>query len=148
MPTVSGQSHDPESTSSFIPECRLLAESSRYASKVVRDLRYDGRDLTIAIQGRGFSYAHVIFRRPVGFRVLDEGDLVEYWNTYSEPHGWLWEVLRGGWLDLERRRPYFWRDEREGLREYFLVDNECINVLAWEPPEIVDLGADPATAGA
>ncbi|MEV6279980.1 hypothetical protein [Nocardia sp. NPDC051832] len=142
MPTVSGEPEGAESTPSFAPQCRLVAESSRYTSKAVRDLRYDG-DLTIAIQGPSFSHAHVVFRRPVGFRVLDEGDLTEYWNTYSEPHGWLWEVLRGGWLDLERQRPTFWRGEQDGLREYFLVDEDCINVLTWEPPEIIDLGTDP-----
>jgi hypothetical protein len=71
----------------------------------VRDLRYSG-DLTIAIQGPGFSFAHVVFRQPIGFRVLDEADLTEYWNTYSEPRGWLWEVERGGWLELKRDRPF------------------------------------------
>ncbi|GAB4587057.1 hypothetical protein [Nocardia sp. IFM 10818] len=111
----------------------------------MRDIRYDG-DLTIAIQGPGFSYAKVVFRRPAGFRVLDEVDLTEFWNTYSEPNGWLWEVLRGGWLDLERRRPYFVTGERKGLREYFVVDEDCINVLAWEQPEIIDLGTDPTSA--
>ncbi|WP_327145929.1 hypothetical protein [Nocardia sp. NBC_01327] len=111
----------------------------------MRDLRYDG-DLTIAIQGRRFSYAKVVFRAPVGFRVLNETDVTEYWNTYSQPHGWLWEVLRGGWLEMERQRPRFWRGEQAGLREYFLVDEDCINVLAWEPPEIIDLGTDPTRA--
>lgn len=145
MPTPSDDPEKSAPTRGFEPECRLVAESSRYSSKVVRDLRYDG-DLTIAIQGPGFSYAKIVFRHPAGFRVLDEGDLTEYWNTYSEPNGWLWEVLRGGWLDLERRRPYFFTGEHEDLREYFLVDDKCINVLAWKPPEIIDLGTDPTTA--
>ncbi|MFE3194531.1 hypothetical protein ACFXHA_36385 [Nocardia sp. NPDC059240] len=122
-----------------------MPESKRYALKAIHDLHYDG-DLTIAIQGPGSSRANVLFRRPVGFRVLDEGDLTEYWNTYSQPNGWLWEVLRGGWLDLERRRPYFFTGEHKDLREYFVVDEDCINVLAWEPPEIIDLGTDPTTA--
>ncbi|MGW4246314.1 hypothetical protein [Nocardia sp. NPDC004722] len=86
MTTVPGQPGESELRPGFAPECRLVPESKRYASKVVRDLRYDG-DLTIAIQGRGFSYANVVFRRPAGFRVLDEGDLTEYWNTYSQPNG-------------------------------------------------------------
>ncbi|WP_280302388.1 hypothetical protein [Nocardia neocaledoniensis] len=145
MPTLSDDPGNSAPPPRFEPECRLVNESSRYSSKVVRDLRYD-RDLTIAIQGPGFSYAKVVFRRPAGFRVLDEGDLTEYWNTYSEPNGWLWDVLRGGWLDLERHRPNFFTGDREDLREYFLVDEDCINVLAWGPPEIIDLGTDPTTA--
>src|SRR5690606_6455845 len=109
----STMTHEPGNESSdlraaYAPDCRLVADSARYSRKVVRDLRFDG-DLTIAIQGTGFSYAHVVFRQPVGFRVMDEMDITEYWNTYSEPHGWLWEVVSGGWLDLERRRPTFWR---------------------------------------
>ncbi|MFE3443479.1 hypothetical protein ACFXNW_10640 [Nocardia sp. NPDC059180] len=124
------------------PQCRLVVESARYSSKVVRDLRYDG-DLTLEIQGSGFAYARVVFRRPLGFRVMDEGDLTEYWNTYSEPNGWLWEVSGGGWLELERRRPSFWRGQDGALREYLVVDETCVNVLCWEPPEIIDLGTDP-----
>ncbi|WP_416566146.1 hypothetical protein [Nocardia testacea] len=142
MPTV-GRPEEPESAPRFTPECRLVPESSRYARKVVRDLRYNNSDLTIAIQGPGFSFAHVVFREVMGFRVLDEGDLIEYWNTYSEPRGWLWEVERGGWLELERTRPTFWRGEQGSIREYFLVDDHCINILTWAPPEIIDLGADP-----
>ncbi|MEV0708218.1 hypothetical protein [Nocardia aurea] len=105
MPTFD-RAEEPEHVPRFVPDCRLVAESSRYASKVVRDLRYDD-DLTIAVQGPHFSFAHVVFRQPMGFRVFDEADLTEYWNTYSEPHGWLWEVLRGGWLELERQRSTF-----------------------------------------
>lgn len=138
-----GRPGEPESAPRFMPECRLVSESSRYASKVVRDLRYNSGDLTIAIQGAGFAFAHVVFRDPMGFRVLEEGDLTEYWNTYSEPHGWLWEVERGGWLELERQRPTFWRGEQDGIREYFLADDHCINVVTWTPPEIIDPGTDP-----
>jgi hypothetical protein len=29
------------------------------------------------------------------------------------------------------------------LREYLLVDEDCISVLSAEPPEIHDVGADP-----
>ncbi|AHH21278.1 hypothetical protein NONO_c65080 [Nocardia nova SH22a] len=139
---VPSESNGPEST--FTPECRLVDESRRYARKAVRDIRFDG-DLTIAIQGPGFSYAHVVFREPIGFRVMDEAALIEYWNTYSEPQGWLWEVVRGGWLDLERQRPAFWQGREVGwFREYFLVDEHCVNVIAVEPPEIIDLGRDPS----
>ncbi|BDU08023.1 hypothetical protein FMUBM48_42860 [Nocardia cyriacigeorgica] len=142
--------HEPGNESSdlraaYAPDCRLVADSARYSRKVVRDLRFDG-DLTIAIQGTGFSYAHVVFRQPVGFRVMDEMDITEYWNTYSEPHGWLWEVVSGGWLDLERRRPTFWRAHEDGIREFFLVDDQCVNVLCWDTPEIIDLGTDPTAA--
>ncbi|MFI5780322.1 hypothetical protein [Nocardia sp. NPDC051570] len=52
------------------------------------------------------------------------------------------------WLDLERCRPYFFTGEYEDLREYFVVDEDCVDELAWEPSEIIDLGTDPTTARA
>ena len=49
------------------------------------------------------------FRFPRGFRVLDEGDLLEFWGTEFWKSGlaqgsFLFEVLRGGWFDLEAQR--------------------------------------------
>jgi len=124
------------------PRCTLVAESQRYAQKVVRSVRFDGRDLVVEIQGPGWSFAQVVFREVQGFRVLDERDLGEFWNAHSEPNGWLWEVHAGGWRDLERRRRTF-DAMRLTQREYLLVDEKCISVLGTRPPEIVDLGADP-----
>lgn len=111
-------------------------------------MTFDGDTLTLDIQGEGFSYARLIFRNVIGFRVLDERDLCEFWNTYSEPNGWLWEVQAGGWLDLERERPKFnSHDVIPGLREFFVVDYKCVNVLTRTPPELADLGADPPIPG-
>jgi hypothetical protein len=126
------------------PKCKPHPPAARYRRKVVRSLRYDRETLAIEIQGEGFAFARVEFRRPAGFRVLDERDLCEFWNTYSEPNGWLYEVEEGGWLELETHRPLFNSpDFHPGLREYLLVDDKCISVLAVDPPDIIDLGADP-----
>src|SRR5262249_27626318 len=101
------------------PRCSVFPPSTRYPHKVVRALHYDGEALVLDIQGEAFSFARVIFRDPVGFRVLDERDLCEFWNAYSEPNGWLYEVHEGGWLELERKRELFnSRDFFPGLREY------------------------------
>jgi hypothetical protein len=129
------------------PHCSLVTESSRYARKVVRALRYDGTDLVVDIQGPGFSFARVVFRDPVGFRMLDELELSEFWNTYSEPAGWLWLVESGGWFDLESHRATFNPTGRR-LREYLLVDDKCISVLCAEKPDIFDLGSAPENAEA
>ena len=64
----------------------------RYKRKAVRSLHFDGTTLVIDIQGESFSYARIVFEEPVWFRVLDERDLCEFWNTYSEPNGWFWQV--------------------------------------------------------
>ena len=129
------------------PECTAVPQSERYSRVDLRSLRFDGSDLTIEVQGTGLAYARLIFHDPAGFRVLDERDLCEFWPEYSEPNGWLWEVLRGGWLDLERERPLFNSHEfLAPLREFFVVGDKCINVLCKTAPELEDLGADPGSA--
>jgi hypothetical protein len=126
------------------PKCKPFAPASRYRKKVVRSLSYDGETLTIDVQGEGFAFARIVFFGPAGFRVLDERDLCEFWNTYSEPNGWLYEVEDGGWLELESHRKLFNSPAFfPGLKEYLLVDEKCISVLAVQPPEIQDLGSDP-----
>ena len=89
---------------------------------------------------------HVLARAVA--RLLDERDLCEFWNTYSEQNGWLYEVEEGGWLELETRRSLFNAPGfHPGLREYLLVDDKCISVFSVQPPEILDFGADPEQVG-
>lgn len=126
------------------PKCKPYSPSTRYRDKVVRSLRYDGESLILDIQGRGFAFARVVFRSPAGFRVLDERDLCEFWITYSEPNGWLYEVEEGGWLELESHRSNFSSPSMlNDLKEWLVVDDMCISVLSVQPPDIVDLGTDP-----
>jgi hypothetical protein len=128
------------------PKCKVFEASLRYKQKVVRALHYDGVSLVIDIQGeRKFSFARVIFHKPIGFRVLDERDLTEFWTNYNEKNGWLYEVMEGGWLELETMRERFASQamfENE-FKEYLLVDDKCVSVLSSTPPEIVDFGTDP-----
>lgn len=110
----------------------------------MRSVRFDGTDLFIEIQGEGFAFARVVFKRPIGFRVLDERDLCEFWDRYHEGNGWLYEVEQGGWLELETARSLFNSPSIfPGLREFLIVDDQCISVLSDRPPEIEDLGNDP-----
>jgi len=126
------------------PKCKPFPPSARYKRVVVRSLWYDGDTLAIEVQGQGFAFARVVFSRPAGFRVLDERDLCEFWDSYHAGNGWLYEVEEGGWLELESHRQYFNSPAFfTGLREFLVVCDKCISVLAGEPPEIVDLGADP-----
>ena len=123
------------------PKCKPYLPAARYSRKVIRSLRYDGETLVIEIQCEGFAFARLVFHRPAGFRVLDERDLCEFWNTYSQPNGWMYEVEEGGWLELETHRSTFNSpDFHAGLREYLLVDDMCISVLAVQPPDILHLG--------
>jgi len=129
------------------PKCTVFQPSIRYKQKVVRSVHFDGVSLVIEIQGEGFAFARVVFNRPAGFRVLDERDLCEFWDKYHERNGWLYEVHEGGWLELETARPLFNSQSfYTGLREFLIVDDQCVSVLSVNPPEIEDLGSDPEQA--
>jgi len=128
------------------PKCKVFEPSLRYKQKAVRALHYDGVSLVIDIQGeRKFSFARVIFHEPIGFRVIDERDLTEFWPNYNEKNGWLYEVLEGGWLELESKSESFISQSmfENELKEYLIVDDKCVSVLSFNPPEIDDFGTDP-----
>jgi hypothetical protein len=125
------------------PKCVPFPPSTRYKRVAVRSLWYDNDGLAIEVQGEGFVFARVVFRRPAGFRVLDERDLCEFWDHYHAGNGWLYEVEEGGWQELESHRPPFNSPGFfTGLREYLVVCDKCVSVLTVEPPEIINLGAD------
>jgi hypothetical protein len=119
------------------PKCKAVPDAARFPRKVVESLRYDGDALVVDIQGEDLARGRLTFASVVGFRVLDERDLCEFWNEYSEPNGWLYEVESGGWLDLEKHRKLFNSpDVFKGLREYLIVDDKCVSVLCLAPPLI------------
>ncbi len=83
------------------------------------------------------DWVYVDFRFPRGFRVLDEGDLLEFWGSDLPPGSFLFEVKRGGWFDLEAQRSGFVSTQREGVTEYLVASQmNCVSVLAIEPPQI------------
>lgn len=129
------------------PKLTPYPPALRYKSIVVRSIRYDMEELVIDVQGRGFAFARVVFRDPVGFRVLNEIDLLEFWKDYHPGNGWFCQVHEGGWAELETQRGSFRAfgapESLDELSEYLIVCDQCISVLAVEPPEIIDIGADP-----
>jgi len=84
----------------------------------------------------------VYFRRPHGYRYLDELDLIAYWKTekFSSPHH-VYEITSGGWLTGEPSLPDMLDSARNiGVREWFVfTTNGCMNILAASPPELTDL---------
>ncbi len=127
------------------PKCKTHAPSLRYKRVVIRTIRQDYQTLEIDDQGEGFAFVRVTFQGRVGYRVLDERDLCEFWTDYHSGNGWLYEVQSGGWLDLESTRPTFVTPSfHPAVQEYLLACDMCISVLSNSPPELIDLGADPA----
>lgn len=104
----------------------------------VTDIHFDLWTLRITlIFPSSNNPTYVEFCDSEGFRVLDEGDLTEFWDSNGAP-SWLCSVKRGGWLDLECSRPG--GDvlaTKKDLREYLVVGiNDCVSVIAYEPPSI------------
>ena len=82
------------------------------------------------------------FEAPRGFRYLDEGDLLRYWQSKAFANGHhLYKVSSGGWFDQERQLPGMvsTSDAVGTYREWFIcTTNGCLNVLsAIEPLERV-----------
>ncbi|BBP81072.1 MULTISPECIES: hypothetical protein [Pseudomonas] len=99
-------------------------------------LDYDLDTLTLQLQAPGTS-TEIRVRIPAveGFRLLDEGDLLEFWPHCSD--GWLHAITAGGWFDQERLRPGFLSGDR-ALKEYLVSGvDRCLSVLAWEAPVIL-----------
>jgi hypothetical protein len=73
-----------------------------------------------------------------GVRVLDEGELLEFWPACSAPMGRVFRIHSGGWRDHEAQRGGFLMQHTQPkIPEYFVAgDNECVSVFSHEPPEL------------
>jgi hypothetical protein len=80
----------------------------------------------------------VEFTDIVGFRVLDERDLMEFWPECSAPNGRLFEILAGGWLSQELLRPgSLLGPMKIKAREYFLAgSDDCVSVISYGEPVV------------
>jgi hypothetical protein len=99
----------------------------------VAGITFEPDTLVIAL-GAGQS---LVFADVWGFRVLDEGDLLEFWPHCSARNGGLFEVEEGGWFSQESERKGFLSVARKSdLTEFFVTGpNACVNVLAFSPPK-------------
>jgi hypothetical protein len=96
---------------------------------VVGTMSADGQNLQLDLK----------FDGPRGFRVLDEGDLIRYWEAKVFQAGYhLFEITSGGWRDQETQLPGMLSvSDAIGTREWFVATtNTCINVLCAGPPRM------------
>lgn len=86
--------------------------------------------------------AYCLFDTCVGFRVLDEGDILEFWTLEPRPSGWLWRIHSGGWFDHEKQRDGFLSSSPAGPdwpipSEFLILGIEyCVSVLAYREPTV------------
>ena len=100
-------------------------------------IAYEFGDVAISVVADGKSIALVQFKGVRGLRVLDEGDLLEFWPACSRPNGWLFGITKGGWLDSESSRPGFIREKYSAVQEYLVTgDNERVSILSDEMPTV------------
>ena len=108
----------------------------------VASVNYDQWILTVALRAyekpeqRVGAMIHVIFERAEGFRMLDEGKMLNYpWKELKPDEYFVHEVPKGGWLDLESGAGNMYLSD--GAKEYVVATmNECVSVIAWEPPVV------------
>ncbi|MBV8466529.1 MAG: hypothetical protein JO218_11355 [Burkholderiales bacterium] len=86
----------------------------------------------------------VTFYGVSGFRVLDEGDLLEFWPECSKPNGWFFRIQDGGWYQQECARSGFLMPQLSGQANEYLItgSSDCISVLDGDNFEIEVLEAD------
>lgn len=109
----------------------------------VRAIHSDGSNtLNVDIECVDSALIRLRFENIVGFRVLDELNLTEFWQDYHEKAGSVWEVQSGGWMDLEGQRSAFCsKGIYPDLREFLVVGDMCVNVMCPSPPIVQELGA-------
>lgn len=113
----------------------LLKDFAGFIPADIFQLIYDEEGLYVRVQLQQDGLA-ALFTDSIGFRLLDEGDLLEFWlDEEYNSDGWVYEVKSGGWLDMESARPGFLSANRKGLKEYLVAsENDCVSVLAFNDP--------------
>ena len=114
----------------------------------ITHVSFDTRRLEIqvmachAAEPEYLAAGYCLFAACAGFRVLEEGDLLEFWALEPRPSGWLWHIQSGGWLAQEKQREGFFSSRPSGPnwpspQEFLVVGQEyCVSVLAHREPTI------------
>jgi len=104
----------------------------------ITHVRLEWGELVVTlISGGDRKVATVRFSEVAGFRLLDEGDLLEFWPACASANGWLFLINKNGWFDLESSRSGFMREKSLSLFEYFIASqNSCLSVLSSEAPKV------------
>ena len=104
----------------------------------ITDINYDVWRLNATLKFKNPDHpVYIYFENIIGFRVLDEGDLLEFWDKELRADGWLWEVQEGGWSDLEKQRSGFRPGMKKDYIEYLILgETDCLSVLCYGKPVI------------
>ena len=112
----------------------------QFHSPVVAGLSYMAKlnKLTIYYHSNGnegIDY-EIIFENPRGFRLLDEGDMYNYWEGELMLNNWLFGIESGGWLDREDDAGGF-ISKALGFCEFLITGtDDCVSVISHSEPII------------
>jgi hypothetical protein len=99
-------------------------------------VHWSAEGLRVSVLSKQWN-ACVRFEWVHGFRVLDESDLSGSWQHCNLLNGWVFEVLSGGWRELENQREDFISGRSDKVKEFLIIGtNECISILSEQPPDI------------
>ncbi|KAF7772637.1 hypothetical protein PMAN_b0219 [Pseudoalteromonas marina] len=102
----------------------------------IESINYDLDYLKVVVVADSNLRIEVCFQQPIGFRCLDEGDLLEFWASNKITSNWLLQIHDFGWLAQESNRAGFLSKDTM-LSEYLIKgSNECLNVLSTDKPVI------------
>lgn len=89
--------------------------------------------VTIEFSNSNTDFKAVVqFKDVEGIKVLDEGDLLNFWQGDDLPKDWMWKVSSEGWFDEERQNDGFTMlsTRFEELTEYLIVgEGKCVCVI-------------------
>ena len=102
----------------------------------IESVNYDLDYLKVVVVADSNLRIEVCFHQPIGFRCLDEGDLLEFWANNKITSNWFLQIHGSGWLAQESHREGFLSKDTE-LNEYLVKgSNDCLNVLSTDKPLI------------
>ena len=108
-------------------------------SVFVDEVKLSDAGLEVTVTSKSWK-VDVVFDAIYGFRVLDEGDLTEFWSECNLKMGWCFTVSEGGWLSLESSRAHFVSGKLYQPIEFLIIgQNECVSIMAQEEPKISEV---------
>ena len=106
----------------------------------ITNLSYDSWTVKITLYFPGkVSPVYLIFKSLGGFRVLDEGNLLEFWTPEARTSGWVWHIISGGWTSLEKMRDGYLDGQLGNERNEYLVLglNACVSIISSSAPQLI-----------
>lgn len=94
-------------------------EGYQGSNTYVESLAYDLDELKIVVVADSNMRIEVLFHQPIGFRCLDEGDLLEFWENSEVSENWMIQIHDSGWKEQESKRTGFLSASNE-MNEYLI----------------------------